>query len=571
MRVTIKFKLAAAFTILTLVAGSLAWLGIGSLRSLNATVEDLINGPVARLQNADELRLSIMYIAPSEKNMIMAPDLDEVRSIHAELLKRRAAFLEKFQAMQNTATDEVRQKLDAFRPIWAKWTGYQDKEYDLMMADSQNEARVISARDSKATRDQLMRELEEINTIENGLLKRAKGETASQYDTASRMLTAAAIAALLFSLISATFLSLAIGRGLRRAVSLADAVAIGDLHNNVKTSGNDEIKDLIDALNRMTANLRGTAEIADAIANGDLSVDPKPLSEKDSLGIALQRMTGKLRHVVSDALAASHSVSAGSDQLSDAARQLSAGVNQQASLAEEVSSSMEEMAANIKQNAGNAAQTEKIARQSSAHAAECGEAVARAVMAMQTIAQTIAFVQEIARQTDLLALNAAVEAARAGEHGRGFAVVASEVRKLAERSQVAAAEICSLSTQTVIAARDAGSMLAKLVPDIKKTAELVEEISAACREQDLGANQVNEAIQQLDKVVQRNAGAADETSATSGALSIQADQLKKSIAFFRIGEALQKQWPMERAVTRMPAPAKMLAQPKAIATRTQPA
>ena len=195
---------------------------------------------------------------------------------------------------------------------------------------------------------------------------------------------------------------------------------------------------------------------------------------------------------------------------------------------------MEEMAANIKQNADNASQTEKIARQSSADAEASGDAVNRAVHAMQTIAEKITFVQEIARQTDLLALNAAVEAARAGEHGKGFAVVASEVRKLAERSQAAAAEIGTLSGQTVTVAREAGEMLSKLVPDIKKTAELVEEISAACREQDIGADQVNQAIQQLDKVIQQNAGASEQMSATSEELAAQAEQLQSSIAYFRI-------------------------------------
>ncbi|WP_231750158.1 methyl-accepting chemotaxis protein, partial [Blastomonas sp. CCH1-A6] len=150
------------------------------------------------------------------------------------------------------------------------------------------------------------------------------------------------------------------------------------------------------------------------------------------------------------------------------------------------SASMEEMAANIKQNADNAAQTEKIARQSAQDADVSGQAVNRAVGAMQMIAEKISIVQEIARQTDLLALNAAVEAARAGEHGRGFAVVASEVRKLAERSQGAAAEISQVSSETVKAAAEAGDMLGKLVPDIRRTAELVSEISAACREQDIG-------------------------------------------------------------------------------------
>jgi methyl-accepting chemotaxis protein len=198
---------------------------------------------------------------------------------------------------------------------------------------------------------------------------------------------------------------------------------------------------------------------------------------------------------------------------------------------------MEQMAANIKQNADNAAQTEKIARQSSTDAEASGAAVGRAVVAMRTIAQKISIVQEIARQTDLLALNAAVEAARAGEHGKGFAVVASEVRKLAERSQAAAAEISSLSGETVQVATEAGEMLNRLVPDIRKTAELVSEISAACREQDIGASQINEAIQQLDKVTQQNSGASEEMSATSEELAAQAEELQASIAFFKVDRA----------------------------------
>jgi methyl-accepting chemotaxis protein len=200
---------------------------------------------------------------------------------------------------------------------------------------------------------------------------------------------------------------------------------------------------------------------------------------------------------------------------------------------------MEQMSANIKQNADNAAQTEKIARQSAKDAEASGEAVSHAVEAMQTIAAKINIVQEIARQTDLLALNAAVEAARAGEHGRGFAVVASEVRRLAERSQTAATEIGAVSSQTVKAAQEAGEMLVRLVPDIKKTAELVTEISAACREQDVGAEQINQAIQQLDKVTQQNASASEQMSATSEELAAQAEQLQAAIGYFRTGTSVE--------------------------------
>jgi methyl-accepting chemotaxis protein len=194
------------------------------------------------------------------------------------------------------------------------------------------------------------------------------------------------------------------------------------------------------------------------------------------------------------------------------------------------------MAANVKQNAENASQTEKIAHQSAQDAEISGAAVSRAVEAMQTIASKITIVQEIARQTDLLALNAAVEAARAGEHGKGFAVVASEVRKLAERSQTAAAEISALSCDTVKAAQEAGSMLTRLVPDIKKTAQLVEEITAACREQDVGSSQINQAIQQLDKVGQQNSSASEQVSSTAEELASQAEQLQSTISFFRIDQ-----------------------------------
>jgi len=224
---------------------------------------------------------------------------------------------------------------------------------------------------------------------------------------------------------------------------------------------------------------------------------------------------------------------------------------------------MEEMASNIKQNADNAAQTEKIARQSAKDAETSGEAVNRAVEAMRTIAEKITIVQEIARQTDLLALNAAVEAARAGEHGRGFAVVASEVRKLAERSQTAATEIGAVSSEIVKAAQSAGDMLTSLVPNIRRTAELVSEISAACREQDVGASQINEAIQQLDKVTQQNASASEQMSATSEELAAQAEELQTSIAFFRTDEASSSsRRPAARApVKRSPAPVARKAAP----------
>ncbi|MFC6789093.1 methyl-accepting chemotaxis protein [Methylobacterium komagatae] len=384
----------------------------------------------------------------------------------------------------------------------------------------------------------------------------AEGET---------ILLATVSAALLIGLGIATWLALSISRGLGRAVSLADAVAVGDLTQEAKVTSNDELGDLIGAMGRMTQNLNATAALADSIAQGDLTVEAKPLSDKDTMGLALQTMLTRLRAVVADASAAAANVSAGSQELSASAEQLSQGSTEQAASTEEASASMEEMASNVKQNAENAGQTETIARQSAKDAEASGVAVGRAVEAMQTIAQKITIVQEIARQTDLLALNAAVEAARAGEHGRGFAVVASEVRKLAERSQAAAAEIGTLSVDTVKAAREAGDMLGRLVPDIKKTAALVEEISAACREQDVGSGQINQAIQQLDKVTQQNASASEQVSATSEELAAQAETLQSTIAYFRIdGAQAVHAREIDGAVTQLRSTAARMAAPSSV-------
>ena len=282
---------------------------------------------------------------------------------------------------------------------------------------------------------------------------------------------------------------------------------------------------------------RGLA-FADAIAAGNLTrnLDVRQKDEIGRLAASLQAMLDKLRAVVGEVQAAAGNVAAGSEELSATAENLSQGATEQASSVEEVSSSTEQMAGSIKQNSENAQVTEKIAIQASKDAEEGGAAVSKTVTAMKEIADKIGIIEEIARQTNLLALNAAIEAARAGEHGKGFAVVAAEVRKLAERSGVAAAEIGELSASSVDIAEQAGEMLKKIVPDIRQTTDLIEEIAAASGEQSVGVGQINQGIQRLDKVIQANAAVAEEMASTAEELSAQAGQLNQAMGFFRLEE-----------------------------------
>ena len=278
--------------------------------------------------------------------------------------------------------------------------------------------------------------------------------------------------------------------------------------------------------------------VANSMSDGDLTMDIH-IPGQDELGQLLKSMKNmldKLRNVVVEVKSATDNVAAGSQELSSAADQMAQGASEQAASVEEVSSSMEQMAGSIKQNADNAQQTEKIAMRTAEDAAKGGEAVTQTVAAMREIADKITIIEEIARQTNMLALNAAIEAARAGVHGKGFAVVADAVRKLAERSQAAAAEIGTLSGSSVAIAESAGEMLNKIVPDIRKTAELVQEINAASNEQSTGVTQINLAIQQLDQVIQLNASSSEEISSTAEELAAQAEQLKEAISFFNIGD-----------------------------------
>ncbi len=334
----------------------------------------------------------------------------------------------------------------------------------------------------------------------DALIARADGSTQTflaqsdtSYASTRNLLLVILAAAVVTGAAAAAWMALSVSRGLARSVAVAKAIGSGDLSQPIDIRGSDEIADLQRAMNDMR---------------------------------------NKLQEIVSSVSTSALEVASGSSLAASTAEQLSSGSNEQAAASEQASAAIEQMSGNIRQNSENASQTEKIATLAAANAERSGQAVAKSVEAMRTIAAQISIVEEIARQTDLLALNAAIEAARAGSHGKGFAVVASEVRKLAERSQQTASRIGQLSGETLAVADEAGHMLDALVPDIRRTSDLVAEISAACREQSIGIEQINQSITQLDQVTQSNAGAANEMSETANKLSVEAARLNERAGYF---------------------------------------
>jgi len=459
---------------------------------------------------------------------------DYMLRLDDKYLQQNAAVLKQLRAAVSASTlgsgakNRIDSSLEKYRVTFA----------ELVQQNQLIEKQLVEI---KGFADQALEDVEEIEDIAAEVGAAKEQAIVASADSSKTLMWSLLVGAVLFGAGFAYFLTRSIVAPLNRAVAVADHMALGDVSMTIEAPGSDEVGQLLKAMEKMVHSTREVVGVAKEVADGNLGVDVIERSSKDELLLALKGMVVNLRDVVGTVQGAAEQVSAGSQAMSASSEELSQGATEQAASAEEASSSIEEMTANIRQNADNAKETEKIALKGAEDAEQGGQAVQDTVSAMKSIADKIMIIEEIARQTNLLALNAAIEAARAGEQGKGFAVVAAEVRKLAERSQLAAAEISELSVSSVDVAENAGTLLSAMVPNIQRTAELVQEIAAASIEQDAGAEQIAGAIQQLDTIIQQNASSSEEMASTSEELSSQAEQMTAAIGFFRLGQSTFQQ------------------------------
>ncbi|MDP4192241.1 MAG: HAMP domain-containing methyl-accepting chemotaxis protein [Bacteroidota bacterium] len=531
-------KIISSFILVSLITALVGYVGLHNMGTINDLLGNLYEKHLVGLSDNKQANLNLIYYDRALRNYILAKTKEdrEGRLTNMKIYENRFRDnMEKVRA--SLVTDDAKETHNKIMSGFEDYLKDANILVDLVnengysnVSDAVYKATVVTKQKS-ADIDAMMTKLSD---AKERLGKEAYNESDGIYKSSKSFLLLLIVLCVACGVALGLFISRIISRPVKTLADTADKLASGDIDVEVKATSKDEIGMLMRSFNKMIDNTKEQVEAVEAVAAGDLTISVKEKSDKDKLMLSIKKMINELTEVVLNVKTAADNVANGSIQMSSGSEQLSQGATEQASAAEEASSSMEEMTSNIKQNADNAMQTEKIALRSAEDAKEGGKAVAETVDAMKEIASKISIIEEIARQTNLLALNAAIEAARAGEHGKGFAVVAAEVRKLAERSQIAAGEISQLSKSSVQVAEEAGDMLTKIVPDIQRTAELVQEISTACNEQNSGSEQINSAIQQLNQVIQENASGSEEMASIAEELSAQAGSLAQSIAFFKV-------------------------------------
>ena len=497
MTLSIRTKLVSGFLSILLV-GTLATLGILSMVSSAAKqLHRVVERDAVAAIKAVEVRYAMLEMSDAMRGYLLDPsnqvEYDRKLAADSTLL----AKIEELKALQ-PSVDVLNRLQQAADYDDATLNRLENEVLDLIKRNKLADARAKYSGEYLMARALQVAIMEEMEVLANKD-KEAAVASALQTETRARSAVAVIIVAIL-------------GLGVAMSLMLAGRIAR--------------------PIKAIALNLRSMAE-------GDLTVRAEARS-RDELGqmaLAFNECAEQVQRVISDVRSNAQAMTNAATQIASASSNLSQGTSEQAASVEETTASLEQMSASITQNADNSRTTEQTAVQGARDAEESGRVAAETTTAMKTIAQKISIIEDIAYQTNLLALNAAIEAARAGEHGKGFAVVATEVRKLAERSQSAANEISGLAVTSVTVAERSGTLLAELVPSIQRTAELVQQVTAASREQSSGVTQISRAMSQVDQVTQRTASAAEELASTAEEMSGQATALQQLVSFFKVNDA----------------------------------
>jgi len=492
-------KLFGSFLLVLALMAGLGAYAISQLATVNRSTVDLATNWLPSVRAVLDIKSGINRLRVLQYRMVVVQDATSIAEGEKEIADKTAALLkleEEYAKLVSSA--EERQLYEAFKAEREAFVVAQEKIVGFASQKKNAEAIALIGGDSRGHYEAMRKLSDKLSELN------VEGGTKSASD-----------AAIVYA--SARLWTIGILAG---CSALALLMAYLITRSLVRQLGGEPVH---------------VGEIASRVAGGDLTmtIQTRP-GDTSSVLHAMQAMVTRLSQVVSDVNGGAEALASASEEVSATAQSLSQAASEQAAGVEETSASIEEMTASISQNTENAKVTDGMATKAAVEATEGGEAVRATVVAMKQIAQKIGIIDDIAYQTNLLALNAAIEAARAGEHGKGFAVVAAEVRKLAERSQVAAQEIGTVASNSVELAEKAGRLLDTIVPNIRKTSDLVQEITAASEEQSSGVGQINAAVNQLNQTTQQNASSSEELAATAEEMSGQAEQLQQSMAFFKL-------------------------------------